>query len=199
MSRQRTYWPIPRADVAPADVLVHPAEVVPVVHERDHEPEAQLAGLGDRVVEPLEAVRPVVVRRPARSRIPVLKVDALLGAAADVRRAVVQVADVERAPDPHDAETLRVRGLEHVVDHEGRLVDQVVLVRAGEAELRTSQPEVGADALDELGVLVAVGCRLAGGRRHDADAPDHERDESCETKSLQHGRCLPVRFVRRGV
>jgi len=77
-------------------------------------------------------------------------------------------------------ETLRVRSLEHVVDHEGRLVDQVVLVRAGEAELRTAEPEVGADALDELGVLVAAGSRLAGGRRHDADASDHERDESCE-------------------
>ena len=176
-----------RAQVAPAHVLVDAAEVVPVVDERDHEPQAELAGLRDDVVELPDPVRPVVVRGPARGGVPVLEVDALLRPAADPRRAVRGVADVERAPDAHHVEALRLRGLEQVVDHERRLVDRVVVVRAGEPELAAVEPELRPGALDEAAVVVVGRGRDGRGQRQQGRR--EERQQNCEPG--MHGSSNP--------
>lgn len=80
---------------APSYVLVHAAVVVPVVDERDHQLDAQLAGSVDRIVETLETIGTVVERRCGP--VPVLKVHAVvLPLAVAVRGArVVLIANLE--------------------------------------------------------------------------------------------------------
>src|SRR5690606_10524284 len=62
----------------PAQVLVHAAEVAPVVGEHEHQRQAPCARFVQDPVEALEAIRPVIVGWAARHRVPVLEVDALL-------------------------------------------------------------------------------------------------------------------------
>ncbi len=133
----------------PLDVLVHAAEVGPVVGEGDDQAQALLARLGDDVVELLQAAGAVVVRRPPRLGVPVLDVGVVLG--VPDRVGVTRHADVEPAPRADDVESVRRGLLQHRVGHHPRLVVQVVVVGAGEAERAAADLEVVALALHEAG------------------------------------------------
>jgi len=156
----------------PLDVLIHPAEVAPVVRERDHELQAELVGLCDHVVEVLEPRRSLVDDRLARSGVVVLELDAFL-------------VLVHEAPRPDDVEALRRGGVQDVVDHQLRLVDQVVVVRSGETEEPAVQSQVRTDLLHEVAAAAV----------EPADPPRPVRIEGAVAAARAERR--PTRAARR--
>src|SRR5687767_12514337 len=83
-----------RADVAPTHILVHPAEIIPIVDEGDHQLESQLASLVNDVIQMFEPCGAVVVSGRASRGIPVLEIDTIRGPAYR-RRGIVRIADIQ--------------------------------------------------------------------------------------------------------
>ena len=136
----------------PAHVLIHAAELVIVIDERDHELQVELPGLVDHVVELLEAVGAIV--EGGLRAVPVMKVDAVVRAIDGVR--AVLVADIYKAPGAHRVEVLGGGGRQDVVDHELRRVHQVVVVGPGRAKRPALVHEAAAGAGGEV---MAAGVR----------------------------------------
>src|ERR1041384_4438617 len=119
----------------PHQVLVHRSEGAPIVDEHHDELQVALRGGGQHVVQPLEAVRAVVVGGATALGGPILKVEAVLVPhAVRVGDATVQRAAIHHAPDAQHFEAEPLRRVQQVVHHGARLVDGIVVVRAREAE-----------------------------------------------------------------
>ena len=133
-----------RARGAPANVLRHPAEVSPVVHEADEEPHARLVSLVEDIVHRAEG-RLVIDPRSGLER-----------------RRLARV--VEEPPGPEDGEAQALghgHGFVRVVGRApGRGGDQVIGVAAHEIEGPTIQHELPATGRDEPRV---GGLRRRGG------------------------------------
>src|SRR6185369_217661 len=149
-----------RGEPVPSEVLVHPAELVPIVGQHQHEFDAHSSRFGQRVVEPAEAGRAVIEDRVLPDGIPALEPkSAFRAVAVDTTHAAVQRAAVDEGPSSHDSDAHRARAFEHVVDHRPRRIGEVVVVRAREAQRLPFQFEVRAWMTAEV---EADGCVAAG-------------------------------------
>ncbi len=128
----------------PAQVLVHAAEVAPVVGQDERQLETACAGFVEHPVEPLEAVGSVIVGG-ALKLIPILKVGAFfVPGLANVRDTAIERAAVEEGSHPEYAELHLHREVEHVQGSFLGFVGQVVVVCARKAEGHPVLDEVGA-------------------------------------------------------
>ena len=128
----------------PGDVLCHATVVRPVVDQREHEPDAELAGFEHGVVEAVECRLVVLVR-------------------VRLQREVVAGA-VGEGPRPHHRQRHRGGVVEGGVDHVVGPLVQVVGVGAAEAEDLVAQDELAAPGTHEGSrTLPCCGRRRGGG------------------------------------
>src|SRR3954471_24358807 len=108
---------------------------MPIVGQYQHELESQAPRLGERVIQTLKTIRPIVEDGVLKRRVPSLEIEpALRAVAVDTADLAVQRTAVDEAPGAHDLDAHRACALEYVIDHRLGRVGQVVVVGPREAK-----------------------------------------------------------------
>ena len=107
----------------PAQILTNATEIVPVIHQRQNQPDTALFRHRNGAVQKLQTVLAIVISGLLRRRIQILKVSI-----------VVLRAALQKSPRAQRIQAHSRRRIEHRGDHLIRRMTQIIVVRSGHAK-----------------------------------------------------------------